>query len=575
VAEIQLENLVNFAKENLSQNINTIFELGARDCSETLEFNKIFPSSHIYTFECNKNTLPICRKRTRNIKNITLIEKAVSDKNSNVKFFPINKELTETTWEDGNQGASSLFQASGKYPVENYVQDEITVKSTRLDTVIKKNGIKSVDLLWMDIQGAELLALKGLGSEIHKVKIIHTEVEFFEIYKDQPLFKDIKRYLNRKGYLLASFTNFGEYSGDAIFIKMTELKPYKMPYHILKDLLLYHKKKRFPQLQSLHKRFIGGLKDFKKKLINRFQEIKVVRFLRFLTTYRIQGKPILSLYRALEITKLKFAIISKKDQSLFGTIRKEHTIDVVIPVAIKDYESVALVVDSIKKYLKHKIETIYIVAEKNETITDICRENGLRFISEDTINGISKKRIQYTVKGIDRSGWLYQQFIKLSVEKISPKKYVFICDADTLLCRPQRLIYKNHVIFNHSDEYHQPYYDAYYNIVRQKTSYPLSFVAHYMMIDTAVLKELKKKIQQVSNHTWDEAILEKIDMKEFSSFSEYETYGNFYCSKMKAGHSYWNNVNLAGENIMQLDYYVKNVQRKIKSISFHKHEQIS
>ena len=42
----------------------------------------------------------------------------MSDKNGYIKFYPINPELTETTHKDGNIGASSMFKASGKYPIE-------------------------------------------------------------------------------------------------------------------------------------------------------------------------------------------------------------------------------------------------------------------------------------------------------------------------------------------------------------------------------------------------------------------------------------------------------------------------
>ena len=52
----------------------------------------------------------------------------------------------------------------------------------------------------MDIQGAELLALKGLGEYIDRVKIVHTEVLFLELYKNQPLYNDTKKFLNSNGF---------------------------------------------------------------------------------------------------------------------------------------------------------------------------------------------------------------------------------------------------------------------------------------------------------------------------------------------------------------------------------------
>lgn len=199
-------------------NARVVVEIGAKDCTETVGLAERFPKAHIYSFECNPATLPLCRSKVAGNVSITLIEKAVSDRDGVVTFFPIDAEKTKTPWMDGNQGASSLFRASGKYPKETYVQKEITVPSVTLLSFMKEKSISEIDLLWMDIQGAELMALKSAGEQLLGVKIIHLEVEFMEIYSNQPLMADIKDYLNKNGFSLYAFTNFGRYSGDAVFV---------------------------------------------------------------------------------------------------------------------------------------------------------------------------------------------------------------------------------------------------------------------------------------------------------------------------------------------------------------------
>lgn len=208
-----------------SADVRTILEVGARDCGETEVFAQVFPKASIYAFECNPQTLPLCRAVAKKYPSIHLVEKAVSDSNGSVDFFPIDPEKTETTWKDGNPGASSLLQASGKYPVEKYVQNKITVEATRLDDFLTSNDISQVDVMWMDIQGAELMALKGLGERLQDVKIIHTEVEFMEIYSKQPLYNDIKSYLHRNGFTFIGFT-FKEEGlfADAVFVENGFLK---------------------------------------------------------------------------------------------------------------------------------------------------------------------------------------------------------------------------------------------------------------------------------------------------------------------------------------------------------------
>jgi methylase of polypeptide subunit release factors len=39
-----------------------IFDIGSRDCQQSIEFYNAFPNSIIYAFECNPNTINICRK---------------------------------------------------------------------------------------------------------------------------------------------------------------------------------------------------------------------------------------------------------------------------------------------------------------------------------------------------------------------------------------------------------------------------------------------------------------------------------------------------------------------------------
>ncbi len=249
-SESNFKNLISFINKNKQLSINTIVEIGARDCNETLLFNNAFPNAQIFSFECNPATLPVCKKNISGIKNIKLIEKAVSNKNETIKFYPIDQEKTQTSWVDGNPGASSAFKASDKYNVEKYIQTEITVEATTIENLYTQEQLSSIDVLWMDIQGSELNALKGAVDKISDIKLIHTEVEFAEIYQNQPLFWDIKKYLVDNGFLLVKFTSFSTTSGDAVFInkRYTKSLLHTMKYTINNKLLypfLYYKKKLF------------------------------------------------------------------------------------------------------------------------------------------------------------------------------------------------------------------------------------------------------------------------------------------------------------------------------------------
>lgn len=193
--------------------IRTVVEVGARDCVETVAFHRLLPEATVYAFECNPDTLPVCRRNSDGIASIELIEKAVSNTVGRSKFYPIDRVKMGDRW---NPGASSLYLVSKRHP-EAMAQNEIVVDCTTLKAFMEERALQTIDLLWMDIQGAELMALEGLGDAIGSVGLMHLEVEFQEIYKDQPLFHDVKAYLNRHGFLLIASTYLCSSYGNAIF----------------------------------------------------------------------------------------------------------------------------------------------------------------------------------------------------------------------------------------------------------------------------------------------------------------------------------------------------------------------
>lgn len=76
------------------------------------------------------------------------------------------------------------------------------VDTARLDDVPETAG---VDLVKIDIQGAELMALANAPQRLGTALVVQTEVEFVPMYRDQPLYGDIERLLRGHGFLLHKF----------------------------------------------------------------------------------------------------------------------------------------------------------------------------------------------------------------------------------------------------------------------------------------------------------------------------------------------------------------------------------
>jgi len=77
------------------------------------------------------------------------------------------------------------------------VEDTLTVKTVTLETLFAKNELKleDFDFLNIDIQGAELLALKGAGNHLSHFKAVYIEINTDHMYKDCALVGEIDEYL--------------------------------------------------------------------------------------------------------------------------------------------------------------------------------------------------------------------------------------------------------------------------------------------------------------------------------------------------------------------------------------------
>lgn len=551
MAEASLDSFLKIVARTIGLNsVRTVFELGARDGAETIAFAKQFPWANIFAFECNPATLGQCREAIKGLQNVSLVEKAVCDRDGEIPFYPINPAFTITTWKDGNPGASSIYKASSKYPVEQYVQDEIRVPATTLESFIDEHHVPPIDLLWMDIQGAELLALKGMGSHLQGVRLIHSEVEFLEIYQGQPLFREVKRYLNRHSFRLIEFTHLERYSADAVFINVSEGRA-------LRDRVSFF----------LRDRFLCMWRRNLPVLTNR-GPIGLIRGI-YRGTFVCPG----CRHRFLRGFSL---IWHKKFLPLFAGVtkgRSDQELDVIIPAVEKDLTTLPHTIDGVRQNLLHPIKRIFVVAPESPKIRKVCKALNVVFVNEENVAPIARQDIDYVVRGKDRSGWLLQQLIKLNGDSIATTDNFLILDADTVLIKPQRLEIGGRCVFFVSDEHHHPYYVTYEKLLGKSPRSLLSFVCHYMMFNRQTLTLLRKTIEDRSHKSWASAIVDAIDKDQTSGFSEYETYGNFVygTSPAKVARRYSNNRTLGAESVSDLARYTSKSGR-FMSLSFHVYE---
>jgi len=296
--------------------------------------------------------------------------------------------------------------------------------------------------------------------------------------------------------------------------------------------------------------------------------------------------------RLTDIYIIRSASLFKQERSFFFRIfRREYQrykkwiepavkqsklpIDVIVPVIKKDLHALPLVIAGIRQHIKHPITNIYIVAPLSNEIQKVVENNNCVFVSELQICNTTKQQIGFFINGNDRSGWIYQQLLKLNFDKVGTCDNYLVVDADTVFIQDTIFETRGKTYFDFSDEYHTPYFKTFEVITKLKHQLPVSFITHYMLFNKTMLQKLVKHIEQVNNSNVEKAIIAMKDVTkdEQSYFSEYETYANFCIQTNPNSYllRYWFNKSCKQNETENFGVLKRENALLFKTLSFHSH----
>lgn len=126
-----------------------------------------------------------------------------------------------------NNGQSSSFLELWTHKIEHptvTVVRDISMVTIRLDTLLAKYQIK-VGPGWflnVDLQGAELLALKGMGDLLKQFDYAYVEVNTRQLYKGCPLVGEIDAYLDQYHFVGREVKMTGSGWGDKFYERIAK-----------------------------------------------------------------------------------------------------------------------------------------------------------------------------------------------------------------------------------------------------------------------------------------------------------------------------------------------------------------
>lgn len=202
-----IKDEISFLLKKFNVNVNGILHVGAHKCEEYsmyLEF-----TSDILWIEAYPD---LVKENLLKYPELNILNAAVSDTDNQVVNFNITN----------NTKCSSLldFDYHKKIHPEVIIEKQITLTTKTIQTLYKENNIDKTkyNVLVMDIQGAELLALKGMGDIINNMDAVYIEATEKPLYEGGCVLEDLDKFLFNLGYSRKYLMLLNSY-GNAFYLK--------------------------------------------------------------------------------------------------------------------------------------------------------------------------------------------------------------------------------------------------------------------------------------------------------------------------------------------------------------------
>jgi FkbM family methyltransferase len=205
-------------KELLAKvDVRCILDVGANVGQTAQRYRKLFPDATIHSLEPFPDVFRTLSESCAGDPAIRPHRLALADSDG-VKRFYISEHDEWGSLSPVAPDAADLMGIGGFVAIAT--RSEIEVPTLTLDHFCAEQGISSMQILKMDIQGGELAALRGAEGLLasRSIDLIYSEVFFKKLYADQGSFFDLGQFLQDHGYPLYGLYNHFLGKHDALTV---------------------------------------------------------------------------------------------------------------------------------------------------------------------------------------------------------------------------------------------------------------------------------------------------------------------------------------------------------------------
>lgn len=187
---------LEFWKEK-GMNPKVIYDIGAHQGVWTRFAQKVFPDAKIFAFEGNAEHM----EKLQDISaNIVLLG---SENKKDVAFY---KNMVGCT-----TGNSIYLEQTIYFTPQNAIIEVLPM--VRLDDFIQQHTIPIPEFIKLDVQGAELDILKGMGNLLKEVKYVVIEASLHKYNRGAPMIEDVIFFMKLQSFDIIDFVELHKING--------------------------------------------------------------------------------------------------------------------------------------------------------------------------------------------------------------------------------------------------------------------------------------------------------------------------------------------------------------------------